>query len=306
MPEPPALAPLVIVGPTASGKSALATALAGRVPNAEIISADAFAVYRGMDIGTAKPTTEERAGIAHHLLDVASVTEEYTVARFQADAQRALVTIAERGAIPLVVGGTGLYVRAIVDDFTLPGRYPDARADIEREPSTRQLWQRLERLDPAAAAKMLPSNRRRIVRALEVTVGTGRPFSSFGPGVDRYPPTRFRQVGLRLDRAELDRRIDARYDAQLAAGFLDEVAGLADAGLSRTAAQGLGYRELLDHVAGRCTLDEAMAIARRRTKRFARRQERWFRRDPRITWFEADDESLVARVDEWWRQAGGG
>jgi tRNA dimethylallyltransferase len=163
----------------------------------------------------------------------------------------------------------------------------------------------LKRLDPVAATKMEPSNRRRIVRALEVTVGTGQPFSSFGPGVDRYPPTRFRQVGLRLDRAELDRRIDARYDDQLAAGFLPEVEQLASTEMSRSAAQGLGYRELLEHLAGRCTFDEAMAEARRRTKRFARRQERWFRRDPRITWFDADDEDLVDQVDQWWRKAGG-
>jgi tRNA dimethylallyltransferase len=299
------LDPLVIVGPTASGKSKLAVALAGRVAKVEIVSADALAVYRGMDVGTAKPTVEERRGVVHHLVDVAEVDEEYTVARFQHDAAKALALVEERGGVPIVVGGTGLYVRAVVDDFTLPGRYPEARADIEREPSTQVLWDRLEQLDPAAAAKMLPTNRRRIVRALEVTVGTGRPFSSFGPGVDRYPPTRFRQVGLRLDRSELDRRIDARYDAQLAAGFLDEVAVVAELGPSRTAAQGLGYRELLEHLAGRCSLDEAMAAARQRTKRFARRQERWFRRDPRIAWFDADDDGLVARVEDWWKKDGG-
>ena len=151
---------------------------------------------------------------------------------------------------------------------------------------------------------MLPTNRRRIVRALEVTIGSGRPFSSFGPGVDQYPPSSFRQVGLRLDRDELDRRIDARYDAQLSGGFLAEVTSLAARELSRTAAQALGYRELLDHVAGSVTLDEAMAAARKRTKRFARRQERWFRRDPRITWFEADRDDLVDQVEGWWRTPG--
>ena len=299
------LDPLVIVGPTASGKSALAVTLARRTRSAEIVSADALAVYRGMDIGTAKPTVDERAGIAHHLIDVADVAEEYTVARFQADVDRALAAVAERGAVPIVVGGTGLYVRVVVDEFTLPGRYPEARAVIEEEPSTEALWQRLHRLDPTAAAKMLPSNRRRIVRALEVTIGAGRPFSSFGPGVDRYPPTRFRQAGLRLDRSELDRRIDARYDAQLAAGFVDEVAALAELGPSRTARQALGYRELFEHLDGRCTLDDAVAAARKRTKRFARRQERWFRRDPRITWFDADDDGLASRVEDWWHKAGG-
>lgn len=293
--------PLVIVGATASGKSALAVALAERVRGAEIVSADAMAVYRGMDIGTAKPTITERGGITHHLIDVADPSEEYTVARFQDDVGRAVASIADRGAVPIVVGGTGLYVRAVVDNFTLPGRYPEARAAIEREPSTEALWARLDELDPVAAAKMLPTNRRRIVRALEVTIGSGRPFSSFGPGVDQYPPSSFRQVGLRLDRAELDRRIDARFDEQLAAGFVAEVAALATRPLSRTAAQALGYRELLDHVTGNTSLDDAMAAARKRTKRFARRQERWFRRDPRITWFPADHVDLVAQVEGWWR-----
>ncbi|MGI9616762.1 MAG: tRNA (adenosine(37)-N6)-dimethylallyltransferase MiaA [Acidimicrobiales bacterium] len=299
------LDPLVIVGPTATGKSALALALAQRTPGAEIVSADALAVYRGMDVGTAKPTVEERAGIIHHLIDIAEVDEEFTVSRFQDEANAALATVADRGGVPIVVGGTGLYVRAVVDDFSIPGQYPEVRAEIEQNPSTRALWERLDQLDPIAAAKMEPSNRRRIVRALEVSVGTGQPFSSFGPGVDKYPPSRFRQVGLRIDRADLDRRIDDRYDAQLEAGFLDEVERLATLGLSRTAAQGLGYRELLDHLAGNVTFDEAMAAARQRTRRFARRQERWFRRDPRIAWFDADDEDLVAQVDDWWRKAGG-
>ena len=299
------LDPLVIVGPTATGKSALAVALAKRTPGAEIVSADALAVYRGMDIGTAKPTFEERAGIVHHLIDIADVDEEFTVSRFQDEAKAALAVVADRGGVPIVVGGTGLYVRAVVDDFTIPGQYPEVRAEIEQNPSTRVLWERLDHLDPVAAAKMEPSNRRRIVRALEVTLGTGQPFSSFGPGVDQYPPTRFRQVGLRIDRADLDRRIDDRYDAQLEAGFLDEVGRLASLGLSRTAAQGLGYRELLDHLAGNATLDEALAEARQRTRRFARRQERWFRRDPRIAWFDADDEDLLVQVDDWWRKAGG-
>lgn len=299
------LDPLVIVGPTATGKSALAVALAKRTPGAEIVSADALAVYRGMDIGTAKPTFEERAGIVHHLIDIADVDEEFTVSRFQDEAKAALAVVADRGGVPIVVGGTGLYVRAVVDDFTIPGQYPEVRAEIEQNPSTRVLWERLDHLDPVAAAKMEPSNRRRIVRALEVTLGTGQPFSSFGPGVDQYPPTRFRQVGLRIERADLDRRIDDRYDAQLEAGFLDEVGRLASLGLSRTAAQGLGYRELLDHLAGNATLDEALAEARQRTRRFARRQERWFRRDPRIAWFDADDEDLLVQVDDWWRKAGG-
>lgn len=296
------LAPLVIVGSTATGKSSLAVALAHRIPRVEIVSADAMAVYRGMDVGTAKPSEAERAGVIHHLIDVADPGEEYTVARFQSDVAAVVEAIAGRGAAPIVVGGTGLYVRAVVDNFTMPGQYPDVRAIVEREPSTQRLHRHLQRLDPVAAAKILPSNRRRLARALEVTLGAGRPFSSFGPGVDHYPPSSFRQIGLRLDRSELDRRIDRRFDCQLDAGFEAEVAALARRPLSRTAAQALGYRELLAHRAGEMSFDEAMTLARKRTKRFARRQERWFRRDPRITWFEADSPDLVAQVESWWRK----
>lgn len=300
------LAPLVIVGPTASGKSALAVELAllvGGLGAVEIVSADAMAVYRGMDVGTAKPPIAERRGIVHHLLDVADPAEEYTVARFQEEAKQAIASIEARGGLPIVVGGTGLYVRSVVDDFTMPGRYPEVREVIEDEPATSKLWARLDELDPVAAAKMLPTNRRRIVRALEVTIGSGLPFSSFGPGVDRYPPTRFRQAGLLLDRGELDRRIDARYSDQLAAGFLDETIEISKGELSRSAGQALGYREMLDHLAGSCSLEEALEVARRRTKRFARRQERWFRRDPRINWFEALDNDLVTQVRDWWTGA---
>jgi tRNA dimethylallyltransferase len=306
---PVRLDPLAIVGPTASGKSALAVALALRHPGVEIVSADAMAVYRGMDVGTAKPTVAERAGIPHHLIDVVEPTEEYTVARFQSEVQAVVAAIEARGAVPIVVGGTGLYVRAVVDNFTMPGQYPEVRAVIEAEPDNQRLWDHLETLDPVAAAKMLPTNRRRIVRALEVTLGSDRLFSSYGPGVDQYLPTSFRQAGLRIDRAELDRRIDARYDRQLADGFLDEVRSLARLPLSRTARQALGYAELLGHLGGELTLDEAMDTARRRTRRFARRQERWFRRDPRITWFDvelmaADRDDLIDRVDRWWTETG--
>ncbi len=295
--------PLVIVGPTASGKSALAVALARRVPGAEVISADAFAVYRGMDVGTAKPTEVERAGVVHHLIDVADPGEEYTVARFQRDAAEALAAIEARGGVPIVVGGTGLYVQALVDSFTMPGRWPEVRAELEREPSDQALWDRLHALDPVAAERILPTNRRRTVRALEVTIGSGRPFSSFGPGVGAYPPTPWRQVGLRLDRAELDRRIEARYRAQMTAGFLEEVARLnrGPEPPSRTAAKALGYAELAHHLAGGCTLEEALDEANRRTRRFARRQERWFRRDPRLVWFDAGHPQLVDLVEHWWR-----
>lgn len=299
--------PLVIVGPTASGKSALAVALAGRIPGAEIVSADAFGVYRGMDIGTAKPTVAERRGVPHHLIDVVEPWEEYTMARFQHDVDAVLADMAARGVRPIVVGGTGLYVRAVVDDFTVPGQYPAVRAVVEQEPSTERLWHHLNAVDPAAAAKVLPSNRRRLVRALEVTLGSERQFSSYGPGVDAYPPSPFRQIGLRLDRAELDTRIDARYQSQIEAGFLDEVAALSrrTPPLSRTAERALGYAELRAYLEGSLGLEEALETARRRTRRFARRQERWFRRDPRITWFDARLPDLVSRVEEWWRTPSG-
>lgn len=296
--------PLVIVGPTASGKTALAVAMAVRSAErgevAEIISADAMAIYRGMDIGTAKPNVEERAAAIHHLVDVADPTEEYTVSRYAADASSALADIEARGSTPIIVGGTGLYVRALIDGFTIPAQFPDVLADLDADPDTEGLHRRLAQLDPAAAEKMLPTNRRRILRALEVTVGSGQPFSSFGPGVDQYPPSRFCQVGLAIDRDVMDARINARYDRQLADGFLAEVRALQAGGFSRTAGQALGYKELLDHLAGVITLDEALDVARQRTRRFARRQQRWFRRDPRIEWFDALQPDLADAVDRHW------
>jgi tRNA dimethylallyltransferase len=295
--------PLVIVGPTASGKSSLAVALAQRHPGTEVVSADAMAVYRGMDIGTAKPGPAERSTVPHHLIDVVDPTEDYTAARFAGEVGRVLEAVEAAGHSVVVVGGTGLYVRAVVDGFTMPPHFPEIRAELEASPeATVDLYHRLRDLDPSAAAKILPSNRRRIVRALEVCLGTGQPFSSFGPGVDHYGPTRFALAGLEIDRDALDRRIEERYRRQMADGFLDEVAALVDGGWSRTAAQALGYRELADHLAGACSLDDALEEANRRTRRFARRQQRWFRRDPRITWFPFDAPDLVDRVDDWWEK----
>ncbi len=294
--------PLVLIGPTASGKSALAVELATRFGDTEIVSADAMAVYRGMDIGTAKPSIEERAGIVHHLLDEVDPTEDYTVARFAERVDQVIAEIEGRGRSVLVVGGTGLYVRAVVDEFTVPPRYPEIRAELEADPDTAGLYDRLCQVDPDAAAKILASNRRRIIRALEVCQGSGQPFSSFGPGVDHYGPTRFRLAGLDIDRELMDARIDGRYDRQLADGFLQEVEALLRTGLSPTAAQALGYRELAAHLRGECSLEEALEEAKRRTRRFARRQQRWFRRDPRIRWFAATDEDLADRLAQWWEK----
>lgn len=292
--------PLVIVGPTASGKSSLAVDVARRVGDAEIVSADAMAVYRGMDIGTAKPTADERGGVVHHLLDEAEVSEDFTVARFASRVAEVIDDIESRARRVVVVGGTGLYVQAVVDDFDVPPRYPELRASFEADPDLAALHRRLTELDPEAAAKILPTNRRRIVRALEVCVGSGRPFSSYGPGIDHYGPTRFRLAGLDIDRDLMDRRIDERYDRQLDAGFVDEVVGLLETGLSPTAAQALGYRELAAHLRGETSLDEAVDEAKRRTRRFARRQQRWFRRDPRIRWFPVGSRDLVDDVVAWW------
>jgi tRNA dimethylallyltransferase len=284
--------PVALVGTTASGKSALAMAIARRDPTVEIVSADSMQVYRGMDIGTAKPTPAERAEVPHHLLDVADPSEEFTVARFARLARTAVDEITARGHRALLVGGTGLYLQAIVDDLQVPGRYPEVRAEIEGDPDTPSLHRRLTTLDPVAAGRMEPTNRRRVVRALEVTLGSGRPFSSFGPGLDAYAPSRFLLVGVRLPHEIVAARIAARYDRQVHDGFLDEVRRLLGApqGLSRTARQALGYRELASHVEQGVPLAEALDLAIRRTRRFARRQASWFRRDPRIGWLDAAED----------------
>jgi tRNA dimethylallyltransferase len=279
----------VLVGATASGKSALALALARRDPQWELVSVDSMQVYRGMDIGTAKPSGAEQAEVSHHLIDRLDPWEDGTVAWFQREAKAAMDDIEQRGRRALLVGGTALYVQAIVDDLDIPGQFPGAREEVDADPDTAALHARLTELDPLAASRMEPTNRRRIVRALEVTVGSGRPFSSYGPGLDAHPPTRLPLVGLQRDPADLRARIAARFDAQMAAGFLEEVRRLRDhpRGLSRTASQALGYKELLAHLDGELALDEAVDLAVRRTIRFARRQRAWFRRDPRIRWLDA-------------------
>jgi tRNA dimethylallyltransferase len=282
-----------IIGPTASGKSALALAYARAVPGVELVSVDSMQLYRGMDIGTAKPTLDEQAEIPHHCLDLAEPTEDVTVVRFQAAATAAAIAIAARRHQALLVGGSGLYLRAVIDHLDPPGQWPDVRAEIDEEADTNALHRRLAEVDPVAAGRIEPTNRRRVVRALEVCLGSGRAFSSFGPGLDRYAPTDVIQVGLRWPRHVLAERIEARFDEQLAAGWLGEVAALAELPLSRTASQALGYRELFDHLAGRCSLDEARTLALARTRRFAVRQERWFRRDPRIRWFDVDGDPLA-------------
>jgi tRNA dimethylallyltransferase len=296
---------LALVGPTASGTSALALELSRLRPGAELVSVDSMCVYREMDIGTAKPSVAERADVPYHLVDRVDPDEEYTVSRYQAEARDALAGIEGRGGRALLVGGTGLYLRAVVDRLAVPGRFPDVAAALEAEAQTpegtRRLHARLSTLDPTAAQRMEPSNRRRIVRALEVTLGAGRPFSSFGPGLDAYPPTPFTLVGIRFDPARTDARIERRLGEWLDAGFVDEVRALArrPRGLSRTARQALGYRELLAHVEDGLPLERAVAEATRRTRAFARRQWAWFRRDPRITWLDPSGDLAPQLLEVW-------
>jgi len=282
---------LALVGPTASGKSALALELARARGDVEIVSLDSMQVYRGFDIGTAKPTPAERAEVVHHLVDVADPSEEWSVRRTQLGAREAIAGIEARGRRALLVGGTGLYVRAVVDDLAIPPTDAAVRAaiDAEAERDLAALYERLTRLDPDAAARVEPGNRRRIVRALEVIELTGRPFSSFGPGIDDYgrPGIDVTLLGLAVEPADLARRIEQRFASMRAAGLVDEVRALADRPLSRTAREAIGYREVLEHLGGACSLDDAFDAAVRRTRRFARRQRVWFRRDPRVQWIDA-------------------
>ncbi|MGH9292771.1 MAG: tRNA (adenosine(37)-N6)-dimethylallyltransferase MiaA [Acidimicrobiales bacterium] len=295
-----------MVGATGTGKSLLATAVAARLAGdgvgVEVVSVDAMAVYRGLDVLTAKPAPA--AGV--HLVDLVEADEDFSVADFTTAARLALDQIHRQGHRAVLVGGTGLYHRAVLDGLDLPGRFPAVAASLELE-ATRPgglaaLYEQLRRLDPMAAARVLPANRRRIVRALEVTLGSGRPFSSFGPGLESYPEARACLVGLRLPREELYLRLDDRLEAQLEAGLLDEVRQLRARArpISRTAAQAIGYVELSAHLAGEGTLDEALARTRRRLRSFARRQEAWFRRDPRVVWLDARRPDLVESVVAQW------
>ena len=284
---------VAVVGPTASGKSAVAMAAARQLGDVDLVSVDSMQVYRGMDIGTAKPTPAERAAVRHHLLDIVEPTDEFTVSEFKVAYAAALERIAMDGRRALLVGGTGLYHRVVIDDFDLPGQWPEIRSELEADANTGQLFDRLQKLDPVAAAKIEPGNRRRIVRALEVSLGSGRPFSSFGPGVDDYPASAVRQVGVRWPRDVITSRIAERVRQMIDEGLVAEVQSLATAGLSRTAAQALGYKEILAMLDGRIGEDEAIATIITRTRQFAVRQERWFRRDPRVRWIDVEHDAVV-------------
>jgi tRNA dimethylallyltransferase len=278
---------LALVGPTAAGKTELALALAERL-GAEVVSADAMLVYRGMDIGTAKPTPEERARVPHHLVDLVDPGEEFSVARFQPLARAAIAGVLGRGRLPLLVGGSGLYFHAVVDEFVFPPTDPAVRARLEAEAAGAglpELYRRLAAADPAAAARIQPGNLRRTVRALEVMELTGRPFSSFRAAMDD-PVSRYRLTVLGVDPgAELLRaRVAERVAAMAAAGLVEEVRRLAERPLARTARQALGYKELLDAIEQGTPVAEALEAVVRRTRAYARRQLAWFRRDPRVRW----------------------
>lgn len=282
----------------------------------ELVSVDSMAVYRGMDIGTAKPSRALRERLPFHLIDLVGADQEFTVQEFQQAGRAAMADILSRNHRPLLVGGTGLYLRSLVDDLHFPGRFPEIAAALEDEVDEAgpagspealavlaDLHARLRAVDPLAASRMEPSNGRRIIRALEVTLGEGRPFSSFGPGLERYPPSEVRLLGLRWEDEARDRRIAERFSQWMEEGFLEEVRSLASApgGLSRTARQALGYRELLSHIEDGVPLEEAVDEAVRRTRAFAKRQMAWFRRDPRIVWVEPEAltiDEVTQRLEE--------
>jgi tRNA dimethylallyltransferase len=300
--------PLALVGPTASGKTELAVALAERLTadaDVEIVSVDSMLVYRGMDVGTAKPSQEQRSRVPHHLLDLVDPEEPFSVAEYQRCGIEILDDIARRGARPLLVGGSGLYLRALVDRLEFPGTDPGVRGELETVAAAvgpERLHERLAAFDPVAAGRIEPGNARRTVRAMEVAALTGRPFSSYATAWERYPTSRVRAAGVDVPAPALDERIASRVETMLARGFLDEVRGLMARGLARwlTSSQAIGYAEMTRHLNGACSLDEAISGTVRRTRALARRQRAWFRRDPRVRWFSASDPaSLLDEIAEY-------
>lgn len=287
-----------LVGPTAAGKTEVSIEVAERL-GAEIVSLDSMQIYRGMDIGTATPSLELRARVPHHLIDELDPSHPLTAKEFQQRARAAIAGIGSRGRLPLLVGGSGLYFRAVVDDLSFPPRSNSVRRDLERRAEregAEALYRRLAELDPAAAARIDPGNLRRVVRALEVIELTGRAFSSEAGGWDRYE-SRYdlRVAGLSRGRPELFERIEARVSAMLDEGLVAEVRALQERGLGPTASQALGYRQVLEAPPEE---DDRALAARivRATKRFARRQESWFRADPRVLWFDASSADLVRKL----------
>jgi tRNA dimethylallyltransferase len=290
---------VAVVGATAAGKTGLSLDLAARLEG-EIVNTDAMQVYRGMDVGTAKLAEPDRRGIPHHLLDLLDVTEPLTVAEFQGWARAAVADIRARGKTPVLVGGSALYTRAVLDRFEFPGTDPDVRRRLEAELADMgapELHRRLAQVDPGAAARILPDNGRRIVRALEVVRITGRPFSATLPEHEYADPWSI-QIGVGIDRPTLDSRIAGRVRGMFDVGLVDEVRRLLDAGLARgrTARTAIGYREVAAYLHGETTLDEAVEATTTATRRFSRRQDGWFRKDPRVVWVGWDDPDRVERA----------
>jgi len=290
---------VAVVGPTAAGKSDLAVALA-RALSGEVVSTDSMQVYAGMDIGTAKLSEAERLGVPHHLLDLWPASRTVTVAEFQALARAAVADCTRRGKVALLVGGSALYVRAVLDRFEFPGTDAAVRARLEGELASvgaPVLHARLAAADPESAARILPSNGRRVVRALEVIELTGRPYAASLPEKAYYRPG-IVQIGLDVPRHVLDGRIEARVDRMWADGFVEEVRRLEAAGLREglTASRALGYAQVLRYLAGHSGEEEARAETIRATRRFARRQDSWFRRDERIAWLPFDAPDLLERA----------
>jgi tRNA dimethylallyltransferase len=284
---------IAVVGPTAAGKSALSIALAQAL-GGEVVNADSMQLYRGMDIGTAKLTPDEREGVPHHVLDVWDVREPASVVAYQELARAAVDDILRRGRVPLVVGGSGLYIRAVLEEFDFPGTDPAIRERLELELASvgpAPLHARLRTLDEPAAAKILPSNGRRIVRALEVIELTGAPFTAALPSpTPHYPAV---QIGVDRETEALDRRIAERVELMWAAGLPDEVRGLAGLREGRTASRALGYQQALAQLDGKLTREQAIEETVRATRRFVRRQRSWFRRDPRISWLDGASPTLT-------------
>jgi tRNA dimethylallyltransferase len=284
-----------VVGPTATGKTALGVELA-RGLGGEVVNADSMQLYRGMDVGTAKPTHAERRGVPHHLLDVWAVTKTASVAEYQRMARGVIDRLLAAGRVPVLVGGSGLYVRATLDRMEFPGTDPRIRARLEAELAERgpeAMHAKLAAVDPAAAAAILPGNGRRIVRALEVVELTGRPFTASLPTAEAVYDVR--TIGLDLDAERLDHRVDLRVDRRWDRGLVDEVRGLERYGLRAglTASRALGYAQVLQHLDGELTSDAARALTMRLTRRFVRRQRSWFGRDDRIRWVDAERDDLV-------------
>lgn len=296
---------VAIVGPTASGKSALAMDVADLI-NGEIIGTDSMQAYRGMDIGTASPSEADRARVRHHMVDVWDIDRAVTVVEFRDRARAAIEDVHSRGKVPVVVGGSGLYVRAVLEEMDFPGTDPKVRGYWERELASKgapALHALLAERDKDAAAAIEPGNGRRIVRALEVGDITGEPFIAQLPDpVDAYPTLR---IGMRIDRSELDQRITERVERMWAAGFVDEVRSLTGLAQAPTASAALGYRPILDFFAGDISEEEAKQATITDTRRFARRQQRWFARDERIEWQNHDEPDLANAVAHQWRLASG-